>query len=59
MKVLTSDGNWSSNFTLDKNDAFHNKKILFSSNASLDSYIHYGKNTIKLQTGENVLLSMI
>ncbi|MEX6398002.1 hypothetical protein AB6E88_13385 [Providencia hangzhouensis] len=30
-------------------------KILFSSNASYNSYIHYGKNTIKLQTGENVL----
>ncbi|MEQ4662143.1 M66 family metalloprotease [Providencia rettgeri] len=55
IKILTSDGNWSRDFTLNKNDAFHNNKILFSSNASYNSYIHYGKNTIKLQTGENVL----
>ncbi|MEQ5285636.1 M66 family metalloprotease [Providencia huaxiensis] len=55
MKISTSDGNWSHDFTLDKNDAFHNKKILFSSNASYSSYIHYGKNTLQLQTGESIL----
>lgn len=55
IKIATSDGNWARNFTLMADNDLHNKKILFSSSADYNSYIHYGKNSLKMKTGESVL----
>nr|ELR5081630.1 hypothetical protein [Providencia stuartii] len=54
--ISTSDGNWGHTFTLDTNSKLANKKIYFSSKASLDSHIRYANNSITVKSGESILL---
>ncbi|EJD6508604.1 hypothetical protein M0I01_RS13455 [Providencia rettgeri] len=54
IKIATSDGNWAPKFRLNANDFFHNKKVMFSSEASYTSSIFYGSKKYELKTGEKI-----
>lgn len=52
--IKTSDGHWAKNFVLTANNSFHHKKVVFTSSATLDSYISYGNKNYKLAKGKNI-----
>ncbi|RYU67482.1 DUF5011 domain-containing protein [Aliivibrio finisterrensis] len=54
INVETADGSWAKNFILPEGEAFHDKRITFSSYAGYNSFITYTSGTDTLSAGNEL-----